>query len=633
MEGGREETEEEGWLGTATKVAGLIAGAVAATYVLGGLIIALRLLFEGFSVGSAVTLLGQLPRELVMTTALLEALSPAAIVGVTAALVFGAVDGPRKRRPVPDGKTDEEADRLLTQPRRKRTLALLCTISLVLMIPAFLQAVDASGLSEVLLLGAVVYAFLVTFALAAAGWYLIRRSARRGLSRLPAAALGGVIWAGMAVIPATMFAGGLEFERAQACTTDSPIAVEGLLVGETSDHLLLATDFEDEESVLSLPAERVTKSEYGDLTSEFICDAPSAETTVEASAAIGEHGSEAEQELAAKLRPWLRFDGDERWRPLEVGAFVAERFADGKGHGGCAADADPPCGDIAELGDLGSDVGFIDIHGHRPNGADFGTPSDCARPSPVLDCADGEDSVMYYRRTSHGGHWYWDYWWFFRYNDYTGQVNDCEIICGDHEGDWEGITVITTPSTDPEILGAIYATHKARLSIDPALLPVVGTHPLVFVAEGTHASYPFRCASECDQYLPLPGFTQTRLPDETHDGAVRWAHDSDASCDEIDCVRPLPEADSTGADSLPFAGAWAAWSGAWGETCHEGCSGRREGFESSPHSPGRQTRYQCPWVPTLLARPGARDDTRTNSRKVGDVKRQLAACEAQRGGL
>src|ERR1700741_2915935 len=86
---------DEDFLTTATKVAGLLAGLIAAVYLLGGVVIALRLLFDGFSAGSMVTLLGQLPRELVITTAMLEVIGLAAVVGIVAALGYGAFSGPR----------------------------------------------------------------------------------------------------------------------------------------------------------------------------------------------------------------------------------------------------------------------------------------------------------------------------------------------------------------------------------------------------------------------------------------------------------------------------------------------------------------------------------------------------------
>lgn len=636
--------DEEGFLSTATKVAGLLAGAIAAVYLLGGVVIALRLLFDGFSAGSMVTLLGQLPRELVITTAMLEVIGLATIVGIVAALGYGAWDGPKVRRNEKDGEPVtnwaalRDLDRLTSQPRARRTFLLLVLIALALTGPAIFVALDLVGQSKTDRLGAVGFSFLITLSLVATGWFLLRRLARKKWSRLPKAAAAGGLWAVMALVPAVMLAGLLEFEDAQVCTAGSFAPVEGVLVGETPDHLLLATDFGNEESVLSLPADRVTKSEYGDLTSEFICEPVDAEVAAaeaaaaaEAEAALGEHGSEAERELATELRPWLRFDSGEHWRPLEVEDFVAESFEDGQGHRACPTPEAARCPDVDDIEGLKSEVAFLDIHGDGGNGVDFGTPSECEGPSSVRDCVEGESSVVYYRRTTHRGRWYWDYWWFFRYNDYAGKVNKCRFICGDHEGDWEGVTVITTASIRPEVLGTIYATHKDRVMVGAPILPIVGTHSLVFIAKGTHASYPFRCGGECDQYSPLPGFSQTHLPEESHDGSTSWPHNREESCEEAECVRPLPEAVNGVNDSLPFAGSWAAWSGAWGETCYSKDCPKHH--ESSPRSPGRQPRYQCPWVPTRLARPGARDATRTGSREVGDMKRLLATCEAQRGGL
>jgi hypothetical protein len=623
--------DEGGFLGTAAKVAGLLAGAVAAVYLLGGIVIALRLLFDGFSAGTVVTLIGQLPRELVITTAMLEVIGLAAIVGIAMALCFGGWDGPRERRRVTDPALARDTDKLTAKPRRGLTFAFMILVSLAFTVPAFVQATDAGGAARTARLTAVGFGLLVTFALVAAGWFLIRRLARKDWSRLPKAVAAGGIWAAMAVVPALMFAGLLDFENAQACTTGSATPVRGVLVGETPEHLLLATDVDDEESVLSLPVDGVTKSEYGDLT-EFLCEAPGGDSGEDAAAALGEHGSDAERELAAELRPWLRFDGNERWRPLEVTRFLAERFEDGRGHGACASGEDPPCRDIDGLDDLRGETAYLDIHGSARRGADFASPDpECGRAPPAVDCGEGEHSVIYYRRTSHGDRWYWDYWWLMRYNNYNGQVNRCRFICGDHEGDWEGVTVVTTASAAPEILGAIYATHKDRVMIEAAVLPMADTHPLVFIANGTHAAYSFRCADDCKQYSKLSVY---RLPEESHDGSAHWAHNDDASCEEVECVRPLPEAaPAAAAEALPIAGEWAAWGGLWGETCHAGCGGWRKGYQPSPRSPGRQDRYKCPWVPTLVATPGAGSGSRLDAREVGDVHRQMLACEAQRGGL
>jgi hypothetical protein len=326
------------------------------------------------------------------------------------------------------------------------------------------------------------------------------------------------------------------------------------------------------------------------------------------------------------------FDSEERWRPLNVGAFITERFADGRGHGACLRGSEPPCPDAAGLSQLVDErIAYLDIHGEQPNGADFASPpSDCARPPRSVDCDDGPRSIMYYRRTTHEGRWYWDYWWFMRYNDYIGSINNCRIICGDHEGDWEGITVITTPSLEPEVLGAIYASHKDRVQVDRATLPLAGNHPLAFVADGTHASYPFACEGGCKQYSTRFG---KRLPEESHDGAAEWGQNDDQTCLSTKCVRPLPEVGNPDDNALPLAAQWAGWMGLWGQTCHNGCKGLNLLHEASPQSPGRQTRFRCPWVPTRRATLSSGNTGLSKSEQVGDTGRQLAACVAQRGGL
>lgn len=613
------------WLGTATKVAGLLAGIVALTYLLGGLVIALRLLFDGFSASAVVTLLGQLPRELVISTALLEVAGPAATVGLAAAIFYGALNGPRRRR--------GNNDRLDRGRCPALTFLVLAAVSIVLTLPAFFQAAGTDGLSVLLFVG-VGAGLIVTFCLAAAGWYLIRRTARKRWPRMIRAVAAGALWAAMALIPAVMLAGALEFERAQVCVSGSPLPVEGDLVGETSDHVLLATDFEDEESILSLPADQVTKSEYGDLTSNFICSVADAADAGqgEADVDLGGHGGDLEVALATGFRPRLLFDRDERWRPLEVSRFLAERFDDGSGHRACASGSGSPCPSATGVTDLrGAAIAYLDLHGEGRDGADFGSPpSDCERAPPAVDCDSGPESVVYYRRTSHEGRWYWDYWWFLRYNDYTGSINRCRLVCGDHEGDWEGVTVITTASLRPMVLGAIYATHKDRVLVDTAVLPVTGDHVDVYVADGTHAAYPFACPHGCKQYAKLT----LNLPEDGHDGFASWTHNDDESCAAALCVRPLPEAAGNEADdSLPRAAAWAAWRGLWGSTCHAGCRGRKSLYEASPRSPGLQVRFRCPWAPTREATPGSGGSGLTRSTKVGDTKRLLAACKAQRGGL
>ncbi|HSK49361.1 MAG TPA: hypothetical protein VK889_02580 [Solirubrobacterales bacterium] len=613
-------------LAVATALVGLLAGVVAGVYMLGGVVIALRLLFDHFALNTVVVILGQLPREPVISTALLNVIGPALTVGLLAALVYGAFDGPRPR-----AWPSDELDR---GPRWRLILVFIAFVSVALTMPAILQALRTDGISPLLLTS--LLGIAVTFGLAASGWFLIRRiGRRRGWLRLPKAAAAGGVWAAIAVTPAVMLASSLPFEKAQICTSAGQEREVGLLIGEGGGRILLEQHFGGEASVVSLPADKMTKGEFGDLSSTFACPVPPGQAAVAkiVEAKLGGHGGELERRLATELRPRLRFDRGERWRPLEVGSFLGESFPRGARHGACEAGKDPPCPPAEGLSQLRRGEGapaYIDIHGEARNGADYGSPlEECGTLPPAADCNGGAGAAIYYRRTTHDGRWYWDYWWFMRYSDYTGSINQCLTICGDHEGDWEGVTVITTAAANPEIVGAIYAAHSERVLVDGAMLPLSGGHPTVYVARGTHASYPFDCDRGCRQYSTRAG---VRLPEDPHDGAVPWGGNRDRECATYECVLPLPEIGRPGQGALPRAGGWAGWRGRWGETCHGGCRGARAGHEGSPASPGLQTRFACPWVPTRRALPAPDGSGLSTSEVTGDRERLLSVCRALRGG-
>lgn len=609
----------------ASSVVGLLAGVVAGVYVLGGLVIALRLLFDSFSLNEIVAILGQLPRELVISTAMLDVLLPAATVGLVVGLVAAVWADLRGIHLRPAGEGVGIGGGLL-----------LLLAALVLMAPALYHAWRTEGPTLSAL--SAVLGLLVTLLAAYAGWYGLRKVAHTpwepGLKLLTA----GVLVAAVAVVPALMFASSLAFPHAQVCVSDSPVAVRGLLVGEGGGRVLLEQHQASEAGIIALPSDHVGKTEYGDLTSGFVCPLPGGQAPAKvAEAALEAHGSARERLLAMKVRPRLLFDSQEHWRPLEVERFVSEQFPDREGHKACwdqPAGRCEPVGGLSQLRPGGAAPDYLDIHGEEENGVDFSSPNRFCHTSspPARDCNAGAQTAIYYRRTTHEGRWYWDYWWFFRYNDYAGSFNHCNpIFCGDHEGDWEGVTVVTTPSLTPEITEVIYAAHKNRILVEGTEAPLEGGHPLVFVAEGTHASYPYRCSAGCRQYAAVEPFG--RLSEDPHDGAVSWGGNEDGDCVKYRCVRPLPEVGQPSDLALPRAGRWAGWPGQWGRTCHEGCESFPHLLQASPRSPGTQIRFKCPWAATDRALPGPGTSGLSRSEPLGDTERQLAACAAQRGGL
>jgi hypothetical protein len=261
-----------GPLATAVEMVGLLAGIVVALYVLGGTILALRLLFDGFAVESVVALLGQLPREFVISTGVVQGIAPATVVGLIASLAYGVVNGPKPR-----GDDAGEASDHLTKgsPSQVKLFGGLAALALLLVSPAVTLVVVEDGVSPEL--GFAAAGLAVTYAVLCAGWFVKRRIARkRGWYRLTRALAAGAVWAAMALVPAVMAGGASVFEDARVCMTDSATAITGSLIGDTSERVILVANVENEENVMSLPAARVSRVEYGDLVGELRCPPPDA---------------------------------------------------------------------------------------------------------------------------------------------------------------------------------------------------------------------------------------------------------------------------------------------------------------------------------------------------------------------
>ena len=105
--------------------------------------------------------------------------------------------------------------------------------------------------------------------------------------------------------------------------------------------------------------------------------------------------------------------------------------------------------------------------------------------------------TYYYRTTRERQYLCLQYWFFYAYNDWAtshGGMND-------HEGDWEGMYLFFAldatgrPKEPPAYV--TYVGHHSRLTKPWGHhdLTMEGTHPVGFVAAGSHATYP-----ECKEY-------------------------------------------------------------------------------------------------------------------------------------
>lgn len=80
------------------------------------------------------------------------------------------------------------------------------------------------------------------------------------------------------------------------------------------------------------------------------------------------------------------------------------------------------------------------------------------------------------------------YWYWYADDFWSGQYPFTDYVWQSHEGDWEVVTVVLTKSGQPLFAG--YSQHSCGKRRAWASVPKTGkTHPLVYVALGTHANY------------------------------------------------------------------------------------------------------------------------------------------------
>jgi len=169
------------------------------------------------------------------------------------------------------------------------------------------------------------------------------------------------------------------------------------------------------------------------------------------------------------------------------------------------------------------------------------------------------------------------------------------LSCHDHEGDWEGVTVVLRHSRGRlRPLGALYDAHGRSVRWQWADIEHEGSRPKVYVAAGSHASYPAPCrANECDQRL-----SGTKVGDGGYDGeAPRWKY-NDGACDGFwlqneqlthgPCLVALPSRRDERRGVL-----WNAFAGRWGKArC--AAIGRVCVQVNGPKSPSLQDRFRWP---------------------------------------
>jgi hypothetical protein len=190
--------------------------------------------------------------------------------------------------------------------------------------------------------------------------------------------------------------------------------------------------------------------------------------------ALGALPSAATLALARKYAPVLRLSADEPYRPLRLEDYLSVSTL----HSGV-----PPHGPLLQthptLFSLPAAAGsfYLDLSGAEPNSHASRYP----RIEQQLR-ASRPRATVYFRvvRQPARGRVAIEYWFLYLYNDFSDQ----------HEADWEGVTVFLH-GTNP--LGVSYSAHQGRRwSRWSSQSTQSATHPIVYVAHGSHANYSAR---------------------------------------------------------------------------------------------------------------------------------------------
>jgi hypothetical protein len=274
-------------------------------------------------------------------------------------------------------------------------------------------------------------------------------------------------------------------------------------------------------------------------------------------------------ELLRRYVPGLLYEQQERYRADSAAEITGSYVSDGSQRA-CGADTSTAYSnylkrinvfretfEIFAASDPDRDCADLSLDSLRPTYSD-GVP---ATSFDVLDEHNGTEQVdaerlhlnpayanrVYGRAVVSGGITWLQYWFFYYYNPYNA------LGQGVHEGDWEMIQLGLRSDGTP--LLATYAQHgKGESCSWDEVEKIAGTRPVVYVANGSHASY------LSSGFQPRVEKGVILLPTDYHSG-------------DGDYVDPMLEEI---ANSSPR---WVSWPGKWGAS------------DSSPRGP----RHQHPW--------------------------------------
>jgi hypothetical protein len=179
-------------------------------------------------------------------------------------------------------------------------------------------------------------------------------------------------------------------------------------------------------------------------------------------------------ELLVRHQPILVLDAFERFAPTTVDEFIGSSDLLQRGEDGLYHLIDPGPAGLPVRGD-----GLrLDVRGCDPLAG-----------LAALSCYDALDTgptAVYGRVDVHAGAVVLQYWFFYAYDFWSLQYPPSNLVWQAHEGDWEVVSVVLDEQRQP--VEAAYSQHCTGQRKAWAAVAKAGDHPLVFVANGSHAN-------------------------------------------------------------------------------------------------------------------------------------------------
>jgi hypothetical protein len=177
-------------------------------------------------------------------------------------------------------------------------------------------------------------------------------------------------------------------------------------------------------------------------------------------------------QLLSTYAPIVLPHPDERFRPVTVESFLAASSLERRTDAGWQP---------VESAVLPVDAGPWRLN-QRACDPSIGIASlDCYAATP------SGPATVYARHTRTPGRIVLQYWLFYVYNFWSGQYPQSDFLWQVHEGDWEAVTILLSSAGKPLLAG--YSQHCSGKRRAWARVAKQGTHPLVYVALGSHSSW------------------------------------------------------------------------------------------------------------------------------------------------